>query len=75
MEEKKSTNLSLEKIHFIFAFDINKTLVMEDKAGGKTQHDCLNGILSDITYGVVKKNNQLEEWQWDGNPPSIEKVN
>ena len=36
------------------SFDINKTILIEDKAGNKTQSDCLVNILAYIAYGVVQ---------------------
>ena len=49
----------------IVAFDVNKTIIVEDKAGGKTQEDCLNNLLAWICYGKVVDG----KWIWNSQKP------
>eukprot|EP00903_Cladosiphon_okamuranus_P010270 g9724.t1 len=59
----------------ILHFDLNKTLIMVDPAGRKTQSQVLNSVLAEICWGHVESAagaEQAPSWKWDGSPPSPE---
>ncbi len=45
---------------FIFHFDLNKTLLVNDKAGGVSTDKMLNSILSECIWGLVAYDNDIE---------------
>lgn len=46
--------------HMILHFDVNKTLVMVDPAGGKGNiEDMVNDLLTEVAYGMVTADGQL----------------
>lgn len=53
MEE--SLKQKMQNLKLILAFDINKTLIIDDKSGGKNEKDCLNTIISEVTWGFFDK--------------------
>eukprot|EP00953_Heterococcus_sp_UTEX-ZZ885_P024638 13466-Heterococcus_DN1.PRE.1 len=56
--------------HLTLVFDINKTIVMADAAGNKTESDVYNGILAEITWGSVTQQHGKSEWVWAGKAPN-----
>ncbi|CAM9810245.1 unnamed protein product [Ectocarpus sp. 6 AP-2014] len=66
----------------ILHFDLNKTLIMVDPAGRKTQSQVLNSVLAEICWGHVEHSGAKETsvWTWNGSfsspirkaPPSTE---
>ncbi|CAB1121233.1 unnamed protein product [Ectocarpus sp. CCAP 1310/34] len=58
----------------ILHFDLNKTLIMVDPAGRKTQAQVLNSVLAEICWGHVEHSGAEETsvWTWNGAPPSTE---
>lgn len=57
----------------ILHFDINKTIIIEDKAGNKTIEACCNQILMKTLWGKINetKKNLLERWEWVSEEPTI----
>jgi hypothetical protein len=55
--------------HLTLVFDINKTIVMADAAGNKTESDVYNGILAEITWGSVVQQHGKSVWTWSGKAP------
>ena len=52
--------------HLVLVFDINKTILMDDKAGGKTSREVLNEILSDLAWGEEVLVENLQQRSNDG---------
>ncbi|CAM9895321.1 unnamed protein product [Ascophyllum nodosum] len=64
--------LSKNGTSLVLHFDVNKTIIMVDPSGGKTQSQVLNSILSEISWGHVELEKGEPGWKWDGGPPSLE---
>ncbi|CAM9151364.1 unnamed protein product [Ectocarpus sp. 12 AP-2014] len=74
--------LRTSKARLTLHFDLNKTLIMVDPAGRKTQAQVLNSVLAEICWGHVKHSGAEETsvWTWNGSfssptrkaPPSTE---
>eukprot|EP00942_MAST-04A_sp_MAST-4A-sp1_P004977 g4977.t1 len=47
----------LKKIIYL-NFDLNRTVLMSDAAGGRSMDDTVNYLLSEISYGKVEKNDE-----------------
>ena len=45
-----------ENFKLLLSFDVNKTIMMSDKAGEKSVENCINIILSSKCYGTVENN-------------------
>ncbi|KAF0717550.1 Aste57867_2227 [Aphanomyces stellatus] len=51
----------------VLHFDLNRTILMSDVAGGRSMENTLNYLLSECTYGQVKEN----EWVCVSKVPSL----
>lgn len=49
-----------ESRHLILHFDVNKTILMSDLASGKSTSDTLNAILSECTWGYIRKDAPID---------------
>ncbi|CAM9869749.1 unnamed protein product [Scytosiphon promiscuus] len=60
--------LKSRKTRLVLHFDLNKTLIMVDPAGRKSQAQVLNSVLAEICWGRVERGNADQEsaWIWDG---------
>ncbi|CAN0029973.1 unnamed protein product, partial [Sphacelaria rigidula] len=71
MAREVAQTLAERGVHLVLHFDLNKTLIMLDPAGGKSQKQVLNEVLSEICWGCVETDRKgLEDesrtWRWDG---------
>ncbi|KAG5179355.1 hypothetical protein JKP88DRAFT_327238 [Tribonema minus] len=46
--------------------DINKTIVMADPAGGQTEDDVCNSVLSEVACGRIDDTSDPPRWHWAG---------
>ncbi|CAM9776369.1 unnamed protein product [Ectocarpus fasciculatus] len=60
--------LRINGTRLILHFDLNKTLIMVDPAGRKTQSQVLNSVLAEICWGHVEPSgaDKSSVWTWDG---------
>ena len=52
--------------HLTLVFDINKSIVMADEAGSKSEAQVCNEIIAEVARGAV---NGAGEWVWNGSEP------
>ncbi|CAN0262320.1 unnamed protein product [Discosporangium mesarthrocarpum] len=64
--QKIAKRLRDHGVNLVLHLDVNKTIIMVDPAGGKTQEQVLNSALAEICWGEVTHLGKEEVvWVWD----------
>uniref|UniRef100_A0A6B2L6Y9 Uncharacterized protein n=1 Tax=Arcella intermedia TaxID=1963864 RepID=A0A6B2L6Y9_9EUKA len=69
----------------ILHFDINKTIIISDPAGGKSVSECINGIIGEVVWGTkkalsaasadeLKVSLVIDQWVWVPHNPRVVSV-